>query len=100
MQRTTLNSYAVTRHSDRTRNRQVSEEQEGVPVSVAETVSESETARIREAVGSHWTLKAVVDWCLAQTPPILDADVVTQDEFTHDLIVPLPSGTHLVYDST
>ena len=78
----------------------MSEETKRVPVSLVDPVSESNIGQIRESVASHWTLKAVLDWCLGQSPPILDADVVTQDEFTHDLIVPLPSGTYLVYDST
>ena len=71
-----------------------------IPVVAAEEVSAGQIDTARQIVKSHHGLKTVLDWCLSQKPPILDTDVVTQDEFTHDLIVPLPSGTYLVYDST
>ena len=71
-----------------------------VPVLAAEQVAAEDLEEVREIVKSHHGLKTVLDWCLAQQPPILETEVVTQDEFTHDLIVPLPSGLFLVYDST
>jgi hypothetical protein len=46
------------------------------------------------------TLQDVVAWGLAQTPPAIVCDVVTQDEYTHDVIVPHPDGTYLVFDTT
>ena len=55
---------------------------------------------LRAAIAQHWDLKAVLDWCMRQNPPIIGADVVAQDEFTHDFLVPLPSGNCLVYDTT
>jgi hypothetical protein len=78
----------------------MAEESKSVPLTSVDPLGERELAEVAAAIAGHWTLKTVLDWCLAQTPPILNADVVTQDEFTHDLIVPLPSGTYLVYDST
>jgi hypothetical protein len=76
------------------------EEFKPVPLTAIEPIGSREFEELAVAIAGHWTLKTVLDWCLAQSPPVLNADVVTQDEFTHDLIVPLPSGTHLVYDST
>ena len=70
---------------------------------VLERVGEIEGSRHREIqqeISSHIGLKTARDWCLASEPPILDTEVVTQDEFTHDLIVPLRDGLFLVYDST
>ncbi|MEM1249101.1 MAG: hypothetical protein AAGK22_22160 [Acidobacteriota bacterium] len=64
----------------------------GVPKDVVEELA--------ELVRGHQSLKAVLDWCLTQEPPILGTGVVTQDEFTHDLIVPARPGVFLVYDST
>jgi hypothetical protein len=71
-----------------------------VPLIVHDRIAEDELRHVRAVTAAQWSLKAVLDWCLAQSPPILSAEVVTQDEFTHDLLVPLPSGTYLVYDST
>lgn len=46
------------------------------------------------------TLEDVVRWGLAQKPARLVADVVVQDEYTHDVVIQHPSGVFLVYDST
>ncbi len=37
---------------------------------------------------AHRTLAEAVAWGLAQSPPCVVADVVTQDEFTLDVLVP------------
>jgi hypothetical protein len=42
----------------------------------------------------------VVRWGVLYTPPRMVADVIVQDEFTHDVIVPFQDGLHLVYDTT
>jgi len=46
------------------------------------------------------TLQDVVRWAFSQTPPSDVADVVVQDEFTHDVVVPWREGLHLVFDTT
>ena len=46
---------------------------------------------------SHRNLEQAVRWGLARGAEI---DVLAQDEFTHDVIVALPTGQVLVYDST
>ncbi len=63
-------------------------------------ISASVRRELEERTRTHVGLKTVLDWCLGQQPPILDTEVVTQDEFTHDLIVPVGEGVYLVYDST
>jgi uncharacterized coiled-coil protein SlyX len=48
-------------------------------------------------------LKDVINWALANPGafvPQVVADVVVQDEFTHDVIVPWREGLVLVYDTT
>lgn len=48
-------------------------------------------------------LKDVVKWALANPAEFVSqvvADVVVQDEFTHDVIVPWREGLVLVYDTT
>lgn len=74
-------------------------------------------AEVREElaaiVARHHTLEQVVRWVLARRPPETSIvrqgelpptppvpDVVVQDEFTHDVIVPWRDGLYLVYDTT
>ena len=59
-----------------------------VPVTARPGVDAADIERVRELVARHWSLKDVLDWCMGQRPPVLDADVVVQDEFAHDFIVP------------
>lgn len=49
---------------------------------------------------AHRTLEEVVRWGLAHKPPLLLSDVVVQDEFTHDAVLPVRKGVVLVYDCT
>lgn len=59
-----------------------------------------ERAELAALLSGHRTLEQVVRWTLARTPPATIADVVVQDEFTHDVIVPWTAGRYLVYDTT
>lgn len=45
-------------------------------------------------------LQDVVRWGFARTPPADVAEVVVQDEFTHDVVMPWESGCYLVFDTT
>lgn len=49
---------------------------------------------------AHRTLEEVVRWGLAQKPPRLIQSVVTQDEYTNDVVLPAAEGVFLVYDTT
>jgi hypothetical protein len=57
-------------------------------------------ARLAAATAEHHTLGDVVRWAARQSPPRAIVDVVTQDEYTHDVVVPLTGALHLVYDTT
>jgi hypothetical protein len=46
------------------------------------------------------TLEDVVRFGLTAAPPKMIAAVITQDEFTHDVILPYEGGRFLVYDTT
>jgi len=61
---------------------------------------EPELMAVARAVGAHRTLADVVAWGGAQQPPLVVVDVVTQDEYTHDVIVPLARDRYLAYDAT
>ncbi|MFP2926826.1 hypothetical protein ACLESO_16820 [Pyxidicoccus sp. 3LG] len=45
-------------------------------------------------------LQDVVRWGFAHSPPRDVAEVVVQDEFTHDVVVPWEDGRYLVFDTT
>ena len=60
-----------------------------------------ETRGVLEAtVGGHSTLAKVLDWARAQSPPLAVDEILTMDEYTHDVIVPYRDGLVLVYDTT
>lgn len=48
----------------------------------------------------HRTLEEVVRWGAAQSPRWLVADVITQDEYTHDVVLAGADGQFLVFDTT
>ena len=42
-----------------------------------------------QALAATWrTLAAVLRWAAAQVPPLSIAEIVTQDEYTHDGVMP------------
>ena len=59
---------------------------------------------IEEAVSNQENLKDMMAWALSQPPgtfiPQIVSNVIVQDEFTHDVIVPRNDGLVLVYDTT
>lgn len=59
-----------------------------------------ELARLAAIVAAHPTLGHVVRGWAAERPPRLILEIVTQDEYTHDVILPYRDGLHLVYDTT
>ena len=71
-----------------------------VPIENRAQLPEAEFARLAEAVAGHRSMKHAPDWLLGHAPPLELTDMVTQDEFSHDILVPFPPGRWLVYDST
>ena len=63
-------------------------------------LSEARLAALRVVVSGHRGLDQIFAWGCAQSPPVHPADVVKQDEFTHDVLVPLADGTWLIYGTT
>jgi hypothetical protein len=55
---------------------------------------------VQAAIATHETLEDLLRWGRGQVPPVLIEKVVTQDEYTHDVLVPWPDGLTLVYDTT
>jgi len=67
-------------------------------------ISAEVKARIEAEVSSQQNLKDMMAWALSQGSgvflPGVVSEVIVQDEFTHDIIVPRNDGLVLVYDTT
>jgi hypothetical protein len=67
-------------------------------------VTRERLASIGRELAGQQNLNDVMRWALAHPPgvflPSVVAEVVVQDEFTHDVIVPWRDGLVLVYDTT
>jgi hypothetical protein len=61
-------------------------------------------ASVEAEVGGHRTIDDVLKWGFTQGSATISrqiiSDVIVQDEFTHDLIVPWREGLVLVYGTT
>ena len=55
---------------------------------------------LQVAVAGHVTLERVLEWGRTQTPARRVEEIITQDEFTHDVLVPLNNSQYLAYDVT
>jgi hypothetical protein len=66
-------------------------------------VSEDEFANLKVELAKHKTLGQVLNWASSQSKknflPQIVAEVITQDEYTHDVIIPY-KNLFLVYDTT
>lgn len=67
-------------------------------------LSAAAMTNVTAELSAQENLKDVMAWALSYPPgtfiPSVVADVVVQDEFTHDVIVPWRDGLVLVYDTT
>jgi hypothetical protein len=71
-----------------------------LPIENRANLSAADFARIAEPAAGHRSIKHALDWFVRQNPPLIPAGMVTQDEFSHDILVAYPAGLWLVYDST
>lgn len=60
----------------------------------------SQALLLRDAAAALPTLERVFRWAIAQEPPLRPADVVVQDEYTHDVLFAAADGSWLVFDAT
>ena len=64
----------------------------------------SDIAAIEQELGHVRSFLDVFNWAKSQAPGILlpqvVQEVITQDEYTHDVIMPWRDGLVLVYDTT
>ena len=63
-----------------------------------------EIARLESELAGQHNLNDVMKWALSQPKgafiPSVVSQVIVQDEFTHDVVVPYREGLVLVYDTT
>jgi hypothetical protein len=50
--------------------------------------------------GGCYTLADLLAWCARQAPRAKVAEIITQDEYTHDVVLPFVQGTYLSFDTT
>lgn len=71
-----------------------------IPFSDFAGLPAAERDALAAVVAHHLGLDQIFAWGRTQSPPVHPADVIKQDEFTHDILVPLPGSRWLVYGST
>ena len=68
------------------------------------SLSPEQFTPIEAELKNHRSLLDVIKWARKQPPgtllPEIIADLVVQDEFTHDIVVPWRDGLFIVYGST
>lgn len=57
-------------------------------------------ARAQAALAHHVTLADVLRWAREQVPPRAVAEIITQDEYTHDVVLPFEGEYFLAFDAT
>jgi len=71
-----------------------------VPVTARGGVPAEMLSRATIEVSELPTLADVLEWARGHEPPRLVAEIVTQDEYTHDIVLPFDDGHFLVFDAT
>ena len=71
-----------------------------VPVAQAGNIDRDLFDRFVAQLRGLRTLGDVLSWGRAQSPPRSVTEIVTQDEYTHDVIVAVEPPCYLVFDTT
>ncbi len=70
-----------------------------VPLSDHSGLPPERCAALERQLAPLALLQDVVRWGFASTPPRDVAEVVVQDEFTHDVVLPWEEERYLVFDT-
>ena len=57
-------------------------------------------ARLQGMLKGMRTLEDVLAWARVQRPPATFIDAITQDEYTHDIVLRYRDDVYLVFDTT
>src|SRR5712692_3375450 len=71
-----------------------------VPVTDRSRLAMPAFGELAARVGQHVTLERILAWGRAEIPVRRVEEIVTQDEFTHDVLVALDAPLYLAYDVT
>jgi hypothetical protein len=71
-----------------------------VPVTASSTTAPADLGWFREQLRDQRTLGDVFDWLRRQSPPRNVTEILTQDEYTHDVVVAWSPERFLVFDAT
>jgi hypothetical protein len=71
-----------------------------LPLSLRASIDPATAADIEVLMGLWNTLEDVVRWGLMGNPRRMIEEVVVQDEYTHDVVMPYADGLYLVFDTT
>jgi hypothetical protein len=71
-----------------------------VPVSAAGPVAPHILGVVTGEVGRLATLADVLAWAGRRSPPVRVEEIVTQDEYTHDVLLPFDGKHFLAFDAT
>ena len=71
-----------------------------IPLYAYTGLSLAARADLERDVQAHHTLAEILAWGRAQSPPLTVSEILTQDEYTHDVVVRIGDRLVLVYDTT
>lgn len=71
-----------------------------VPVTGIDPVPVDVVASASDALRERPTLADVLQWAREQVPARQVVEIVTQDEYTHDVVIPFDGGHFLAFDAT
>ncbi len=71
-----------------------------IPVANCAALPEERFEPLRHALCRQSSIERALGWFFAANPPLTPEDLIPQDEFSYDLLVPYPGGLYLSYDTS
>jgi hypothetical protein len=71
-----------------------------IPLYDHANLAPAEHAALTAAIQDLCTLADVLAWAPARTPPHSVTEIVTQDEYTHDVVLEASGRPYLAFDTT
>jgi hypothetical protein len=72
----------------------------GVPLTNYAGLTSLDLANLEHELADLSSLDRVLTWGRAQRPPRPIDEILTQDEYTHDVVMAIDQGRYLVFDTT
>jgi len=71
-----------------------------IPVANFAALPEGQFEPLRDVMCRQISMERALAWFFSSQPPLAPEDLVPQDEFSYDLLVPYPGGLYLSYDTS